>query len=586
MLLQRLKEYGARAPSDVPARYKTAPVKYAIYLSGDGTFRQVVELSDGDVRGKKNRGKTLVIPNVARTSGSKANLLVDNAEYVLGLAGEPAKAARAAERRRLFTEQVRACAERTGERAVEAVLRFLESFEVEALPLPEEFDPRANITFTVATADEDVWPTDLPAVQRYWAEEKIAAAADAAGGDGFECLVCGQRGPVERTLEFKVRRIPNGQPTGTALISANKDAFLSYGLKQSENSPICGACAEAFSKALNGLIEAPETSLCAGAVQYVFWTKEPKGIDWAAFFSNPDPQQVRALLGSPHTGRVGATVLDETAFYATALTASGGRAVVRDWLETTVRSAVESLARYFRLQELVEWDGGPSVPLSLYRIANATVRFHSDDDPPPMVAPALLRVALKGGPLPKNLLYEAVRRNRAEQSVRRERAVLIKMVLKSWRDEEGADWMVDLDAENQALTDEAERTAYLCGRLLAVIEAAQRAALGGVNATVVDRFYGTASSAPMSVFSTLLRGTQAHLGKLRRERPGTYVALDRRLQDVLAGIRRFPATLTLEGQGLFALGYYHQRADDRRARGQMPVVPDPDEDGDEPTSAE
>lgn len=62
--------------------------------------------------------------------------------------------------------------------------------------------------------------------------------------------------------------------------------------------------------------------------------------------------------------------------------------------------------------------------------------------------------------------------------------------------------------------------AYLCGRLLAVLEATQRAALGDVNATIVDRYFGTASSAPASVFGRLLRGAQPHLGKLRRDRPG------------------------------------------------------------------
>ena len=109
--------------------------------------------------------------------------------------------------------------------------------------------------------------------------------------------------------------------------------------------------------------------------------------------------------------------------------------------------------------------------------------------------------------------------------------------------------------------------AYHCGRLLAVLEAAQRAALGNVNATIVDRFYGTASASPASVFGRLLRGAQPHLSKLERDRPATYRALQMRLEDVLATIEAFPRTLTLEEQGLFALGYYHQRADDRaRAR--------------------
>jgi len=105
--------------------------------------------------------------------------------------------------------------------------------------------------------------------------------------------------------------------------------------------------------------------------------------------------------------------------------------------------------------------------------------------------------------------------------------------------------------------------AYHCGRLLAVLDEVQRAALPGVNATIIDRFFGTASTAPGSVFSRLVRGAQPHLGKLQRNRAGAYVALQGRLEEILGHIQNFPRTLTLEEQGLFALGYYHQRAQDR-----------------------
>jgi len=108
--------------------------------------------------------------------------------------------------------------------------------------------------------------------------------------------------------------------------------------------------------------------------------------------------------------------------------------------------------------------------------------------------------------------------------------------------------------------------AYLCGRLFAILEEAQLAALPGAKATIVDRFYGTASSAPASVFCRLLRGVQPHLAKLQRDQPGVYLALQTRLEDVQAGLSGFPRILTLEEQGLFALGYYHQRAYDRAQR--------------------
>ena len=85
--------------------------------------------------------------------------------------------------------------------------------------------------------------------------------------------------------------------------------------------------------------------------------------------------------------------------------------------------------------------------------------------------------------------------------------------------------MVDLDPSNSS-------PAYQCGRLLAVLEDIQRAAIPGAKATIVDRFFGTASSAPASVFGRLMRGAQPHLSKLERDNPNAYRALQRRMEEV------------------------------------------------------
>ena len=99
--------------------------------------------------------------------------------------------------------------------------------------------------------------------------------------------------------------------------------------------------------------------------------------------------------------------------------------------------------------------------------------------------------------------------------------------------------------------------AYKCGRLLAVIERIQSAAIGNPNATLTDRYYGSASTTPASVFGVLVRMAQPHLSKLRKQREGQAIALERALHDAMPD--QFPTTLSLTEQGLFALGYYHQR---------------------------
>ena len=107
---------------------------------------------------------------------------------------------------------------------------------------------------------------------------------------------------------------------------------------------------------------------------------------------------------------------------------------------------------------------------------------------------------------------------------------------------------------------EAGNPGYRLGRLFAVLESAQRLALGDkVNATIRDRYYGAASATPATVFPILLRNTQNHLSRLRKDKPGLAVNLERDIAEIIDGLHsQFPRSLRLEDQGRFAIGYYHQ----------------------------
>ena len=229
--------------------------------------------------------------------------------------------------------------------------------------------------------------------------------------------------------------------------------------------------------------------------------------------------------------------------------------MVRDWIDTTLSQVHARLAQWFERQSIAGPFGEEPRPFGITALAGATVRELRDLAP--AVPRALLRAALTAAPLPFDLLYEAIRRNRAEQTVTQTRAALIKVVLFS-QFEPSEDSMINLDSKTH-------NPAYLCGRLLAVLEQAQRLAIPGIgaSATIVSRFFGTASSAPLSVFPRLLRGAQPHLAKLERDSRGAHVALQRRMEEIIGGLSSFPSTLTLEEQGMVSLGYYHQRAHDR-----------------------
>ena len=112
---------------------------------------------------------------------------------------------------------------------------------------------------------------------------------------------------------------------------------------------------------------------------------------------------------------------------------------------------------------------------------------------------------------------------------------------------------------------------YLCGRLLSVLEELQMQAAwpGKLNTTLVDRFYGTASTAPDSVFGNLIKtATAYHLPKLRKANRG-YSKMKHLLEDIMSKIveaGHFPKPLMLRDQAEFALGFYHQSAEFRKER--------------------
>lgn len=98
---------------------------------------------------------------------------------------------------------------------------------------------------------------------------------------------------------------------------------------------------------------------------------------------------------------------------------------------------------------------------------------------------------------------------------------------------------------------------YRLGRLFAMLEKIQEEASPGINATIRDRFYGSASATPVAAFPHLMKLKNHHLGKL--ENRGRAINLERMIGDIMDALSDFPAHLSLPDQGRFAVGYYHQR---------------------------
>ncbi|PDV96936.1 type I-C CRISPR-associated protein Cas8c/Csd1 [Candidatus Chloroploca asiatica] len=553
MLLQRLKEYADERMALPPTLYSEMPVRYIIELDFTGKLLSPYPTDTADpANARTKRGTQRYVPQVQRANVIRPLLFADKADYTLGLGGEQAKPERVRACHQAYCDLVARCAADTQEVAVQAILAFVTNDPTGKLQLPDDFDPSALITFRV----DGEFPTELPGVQEFWAQEHNPASRNATI---MQCLICGRERPVLTRLQGKIKGIPGGQTAGTSVISANEKAFESYGLEASLVAPTCADCGERFTKALNHLLGDQESRFVLGNTIFVYWTKRPiTGLNLHSMLSEPQAHDVKALRDSAYLGRAEPEV-DATAFYAIVLSAGGGRAVIRDWIDATVGVVKQNLHEWFARQQIVNESGQIAAPLGIARLADATLRIQGDGkaDREGLIAsipPALLSSALLGTPVPVALLAQVIGRARAEQRVTLSRAALIKLILVTHYQQKENTFMVALDPAHPD-------PGYQCGRLLAVLADIQDEAIG--TTTVVERFFGTASSAPQLVFHRLVRGAQPHLTKLARDNERAYYALDRRLEEILSQLQGFPTVLTLEQQGLFMLGFYHQRAFNR-----------------------
>lgn len=567
MLLQRLVADADHIITDAsPEKYDWKPVKWLIELDADGRFLGCVPLVGGGR--KADRGKLLLVPDRTRSGTAPPPvLLADTARYVLGL---PLEDEKSRARHGWFADLHESAAHDLPDSGIGAVLAFLTQWHDGVVDLPSDLLPEDRMTFRIA----DAMPADRTDVRRWWAANwNGPPSANTEEGTTGQCLACGAVGPIDEYIPFKLKGLPNGQSAGTTLIGMNDVAFESHGFARGAGSRVCCSCGETVMKSLNSLLVDDARHMTMGNLVYVYWVSGLAEIDIFGLLGRPDAAQVGQLLASVHDGRVRAA--DTSEINIVALSASSARAAIRDWIRVSGEQLDRSLARWFALQDISDAWGGSGEPLGIWRLAAAAYR-DARADMTTDVPRALIRSALEGTPLPWALFPRVVQRCRLDHDskskdrpVSRERAVLIRTLLASkngWEEH----YMSQLEQKEK-------EPAYVCGRLMALLEDIQYAALGKVGATVVDKYYGAASATPASVLGKLVGDAQNHLSKIRKDREGLYFVLQRRLEDVLSALDAFPKTLVLEKQGMFALGYYHERADLRASKTRAPKTHDADD---------
>ncbi len=420
--------------------------------------------------------------------------------------------------------------------------------------------PNDNATFAV----EGDCLLDSARLKAFWRERRQRLAAAAEPREPRVCIATGELAETLDTTE-KIKGVPGGLATGANLISFDKDSFCSFGLEQAQNAALSATAELKIRSSLNTLIEkSRDQGLVFNETVHLHWTRQPVRHDPFDLLTTADSEAVAALLKSVKEGRqyVG---LDANAYYALSLSGNGARIVVRDWLESTVAEIERNIAHWFADLAVAEPDGiGIKRDFKFRALLYGMVRAELTELSPTLPT-QLLHGALRGHslPLPQSALAAALRRQQLDQEnkLNPARLALIKAcLLRSPNISTNNHQQGELMTE--CLNPESRDPAYLCGRLFAVFDRLQYLALGGVNAGVVERYYASASVTPALVMGRLFRNAQFHLA---RAEGGVATNVQKDFETITSALGdKFPATLDLEAQGRFALGYYHQRTEYRR----------------------
>lgn len=578
MILQALCDYYERKRKDdpdsvPPVGYEDNAISYVVVIDEEGRFVNFKDVRIVDGRKRYGRPERLPLSQdrTGKNSWETAFLLWDHPRYVFGIPQEGDAKGLAEKRLASFRSRISAAfPDPAVDSGVHAVSRFLDSPDQIAKAKRHELwnemaDGKGNVSFQLRDNPDLVCQSDtvVATVQAHF-------RSDCETEKGI-CLVSGETDvAIERLHAATPLPTPASKSTAK-LHSFNLDAFRSFRKEKGGNAPVGRQAAFGYTTALNHLLRRGSSQkLQIGDATTIFWANRENNFenDFAVLFNesttdNPDAgtRAVAALVAAVEQG-VDQQFDSQTRFFVLGLAPNAARIAIRFWYSGTVAEMAVRIARHFediRIDPPRNTQKEPpflSIRLLLRSIAATSSKWPEGDPEkvPPNLGGEVMRAILEGLPYPETLFHGAIRRIRAGAGVTYPRAAILKACLNRKRNSTEEKIQMSLDSGNT-------NPGYRLGRLFAVLERIQEEAAGGhgkLNATIRDRFYGAASSTPATVFPMLLRLKNHHLSKI--DNVGRRKNLESLLGEIIDGLPpRFEPHLSMDNQGRFAVGYYHQR---------------------------
>jgi CRISPR-associated protein Csd1 len=571
-------------PRVPPYGFSYERISYALVLGKAGKLLDVEVVDAGELDVPSD-------PTITRTSGIEPMFLWDKTAYVLGLTPEAKK--RTAEEHEAFKKRQRELIGDNDDAGLRALLGFLDAWQPSPDKLPRYRDELIGTNVVFRLEGEIGYLHDRPAAREMWLR-RLQAKPALTG----RCLVNGEQARIALTHPT-LGGVRDAQSSGAAIVSFNQEAFKSYGKDQGANAPVSEQAAFAYTTALNDLLrkDGPQ-KVQIGDATTVYWAEaaEPKAAEAAektfGLLAQP-PSQQQADAGE--TDRLRAEVMSlvekgrplespelnlkpDTRFYILGLSPNAARLSVRFWEATTLGAIGRAFHQHWqdlRMDQPAPRGRPPSVANSALMTAPARrnksgqVKF-SFDDVSPLLGGELMRAILTGRRYPGALLSNLVMRIRTDQHINRLRVSLIKAAIVRALRMDGnlptEDYLVRTDPNDP-------NPARRLGRLFAVLERAQLAALGdNINATIKDKYIGSAAATPALVFPFLVKNSNHHTARLRRgHADADWIEDAQHAKRVGMGLERdigrlwgvfndgLPQLLSTTDQGLFFVGYYQER---------------------------